>query len=103
LDSAPGCPIAGADAERPFSASTAAQRSGAAAPAACPGVACTGRKYEGKNCRAIAGGLFGKEDVPERAWKTDDLRNRTIRLVQRGLALMRGGNRELLRAKRKNK
>ena len=27
----------------------------------------------------------------------------TIRLAQRGLALMRGGNRELLRPKRKNK
>jgi hypothetical protein len=58
---------------------------------------------EGKNYRAIAEGLFGKERVPEHAWKTDDLRNRTIRLVQRGLALMRGGYRELLRSKRKNK
>lgn len=60
-------------------------------------------RNEGKNDRAIAEGLFGKERVPERARKMDDLRNRTIRLVQRGLALMRGGNRELLRAKRKNK
>jgi hypothetical protein len=58
---------------------------------------------EGKNYRAIAEGLFGKERVPQHAWKTDDLRNRTIRLVQRGLALMRGGYRELLRPKRKDK
>ncbi len=41
--------------------------------------------------------------IPERAWKTHDLRNRTIRLVQSGLALMRGGYRELLRYRRKQK
>lgn len=58
---------------------------------------------EGENYRAIAEGLFGKERVPEHAWKTDDLRSHTIRLVQRGLALMRGGYRELLRPKRKDK
>jgi hypothetical protein len=57
----------------------------------------------GKTYRAIAEGLFGKRRIPERAWKTHDLRNRTIRLVQRGLALMRGGYRELLRPKRKDK
>ncbi|MEH2626325.1 hypothetical protein V1292_004380 [Bradyrhizobium sp. AZCC 1719] len=60
-------------------------------------------RNEGKNYRAIAEGLFGKKRIPERAWKTHDLRNRTIRLVQRGLALMRGGYRELLRARRKDK
>ena len=54
---------------------------------------------EDRNYRAIAEGLFGKDRIPERAWKTHDLRNRTIRLVQRGLALMRGGYRELLRPK----
>jgi len=52
---------------------------------------------EGNTYRAIAEGLFGAKDIPERAWKTHDLRNRTIRLVQTGLALMRGGYRELLR------
>lgn len=55
----------------------------------------------GLSYRAIAEGLFGKKLIPERAWKTHDLRNRTIRLVQRGLALMRGGYRQLLRPHRK--
>jgi len=48
-----------------------------------------------KNCSA--------RHIPERAWKTHDLRNRTIRLVQTGLALMRGGYRELLRPSRRKK
>jgi hypothetical protein len=56
---------------------------------------------EDRNYRAIAEGLFGKNRIPERGWKTHDLRKRTIRLVQRGLALMRGGYRELLRPRRK--
>ncbi len=60
-------------------------------------------RNEGKTYRAIAEGLFGNKRIPERAWKTHDLRNRTIRLVQRGLALMRGGYRELLRPRRKDK
>jgi hypothetical protein len=53
--------------------------------------------------RAIAEVLFGKKHIPDRAWKTHDLRNRTIRLVQSGLALMRGGYRELLRPRRRDK
>lgn len=57
----------------------------------------------GSTYRAIAELLFGKKSVPDRAWKTHDLRNRTIRLVQSGLALMRGRYRELLRPKRKDK
>ena len=60
-------------------------------------------RNEDKSYRAIAEGLFGKKRIPERAWKTHDLRNRTIRLVQRGLALMRGGYREILRPRRKDK
>ena len=60
-------------------------------------------RNESKSYRVIAEGLFGKKRIPERAWKTHDLRNRTIRLVQRGLALMRGGYRELLRPRRKEK
>ena len=60
-------------------------------------------RNEGKTYREIAEGLFGKKRIPERAWKTHDLRNRTIRLVKRGLALMRGGYRELLRPRRKDK
>jgi len=58
---------------------------------------------KGHTYRAIAEELFGAKDVPERAWKTHDLRNRTIRLVQTGLALMRGGYRELLRPGRRKK
>ncbi|MHB0773392.1 DUF2285 domain-containing protein [Bradyrhizobium sp. 1.29L] len=54
----------------------------------------------GNTDRAIAELLFGKKRIPDRAWKTHDLRSRTIRLVQTGLALIRGGHRELLRPKR---
>jgi Uncharacterized conserved protein (DUF2285)/Family of unknown function (DUF6499) len=54
-------------------------------------------RIEGNSYRTIAEGLFGANRIPERSWKTDDLRNRTIRLVQTGLSLMRGGYRALLR------
>ena len=56
---------------------------------------------EGNTYREIAAGLFGKHRIPDRAWKTHDLRGRTIRLVQAGLSLMRGGYRGLLRHKSK--
>jgi hypothetical protein len=56
---------------------------------------------EGHSYRDIAEGLFGKHQIPDRGWKTHDLRNRTIRLVQGGLALVRGGYRTLLRPKRR--
>ncbi|WP_407179719.1 DUF2285 domain-containing protein [Bradyrhizobium sp. STM 3562] len=52
---------------------------------------------DGASYRVIAEVLFGRKRIPERAWKTDDLRSRTIRLVQAGLTLMRGGYRALLR------
>ncbi|WP_265441227.1 DUF2285 domain-containing protein [Bradyrhizobium sp. SEMIA] len=55
----------------------------------------------GASYRVIAETLFGKKRVPDRAWKTHDLRNRTIRLLQSGLALMRGGYRKLLRPGRR--
>ncbi|WP_415026661.1 DUF2285 domain-containing protein [Bradyrhizobium sp.] len=55
----------------------------------------------GGSYRIIAEALFGKRRIPDRAWKTHDLRNRTIRLVQSGLALMRGGYRKLLRPERR--
>jgi len=45
----------------------------------------------------IAEVLFGRKRIPESAWKTHELRSRTIRLVQAGIALMRGGYRALLR------
>jgi hypothetical protein len=56
----------------------------------------------GGSYRVIAEALFGKKQIPDRAWKTHDLRNRTIRLVQGGLALMRGGYRKLLRSGRRD-
>ena len=58
---------------------------------------------EGNSYREIAEGLFGTRHIPERAWKSDDLRNRTIRLVKTGLALMRGGYRALLRQARRKR
>jgi hypothetical protein len=60
-------------------------------------------RIEGNSYRAIAEGLFGTTHIPERAWKTHDLRNRTIRLVQSGFALMRGGYRTLLRHARRGR
>ena len=57
----------------------------------------------GRTYREIASVLFGAKRIPERAWKTHDLRNRTIRLVQSGIALMRGGYRQLLRPSRRKK
>ena len=58
-------------------------------------------RIDGATYRTIAEGLFGAKSIPERAWKTHDLRNRTIRLVKTGLALMHGGYRELLRLARR--
>lgn len=57
----------------------------------------------GSTYRAIAEVLFGKTRVPDCGWKTHDLRNRTIRLVQTGVALVRGGYRRLLRSGRREK
>ncbi|MFB9264936.1 DUF2285 domain-containing protein [Bradyrhizobium erythrophlei] len=58
---------------------------------------------EGNSYRQIAQGLFGTLRIPDRGWKTHDLRSRTIRLVKMGLRLMRGGYRALLRHKGKDK
>jgi type VI secretion system activator RovC-like protein len=46
--------------------------------------------------REIAAALFGAARVPERGWKTHDLRDRTARLVRLGVAIMQGGYRRLL-------
>lgn len=55
-------------------------------------------RAEGASYREIASALFGPENVPAgRAWKTHDLRSRTLRLVSDATALMRGGYRKLLR------
>ncbi|MDE2365006.1 MAG: DUF2285 domain-containing protein [Hyphomicrobiales bacterium] len=53
-------------------------------------------REDGATYRDIAGVLFGAARIPERAWKTHDLRGRTIRLVASGYDLMRGGYRKLL-------
>jgi len=52
---------------------------------------------DGATYRAIAAALFGLDRVPTRGWKTHDLRNRTIRLVQSGEEMMRDGYFDLLR------
>jgi hypothetical protein len=52
---------------------------------------------DGSTYRDIAEVLFDASRISERDWRTHDLRNRTIRLVQTGLALIRGGYRALLR------
>lgn len=54
-------------------------------------------RLDGSSYREIAEVLFGSGRIPEHGWRTHDLRNRTIRLVQSGFALMRGGYRALLR------
>ncbi|WP_245509660.1 DUF2285 domain-containing protein [Bradyrhizobium vignae] len=56
----------------------------------------------GGSYRVFAEVLFGKKRIPDRAWKTYDLRNRTIRLMQGGITLMRGSYRKLLRPGRKD-
>lgn len=55
-------------------------------------------RADGATYRTIAVALFGERRIPERAWKTHDLRGRTIRLVASGYDLMRGGYRKLLAA-----
>jgi hypothetical protein len=48
--------------------------------------------------RELAEGLFERPRISAGAsWKTDELRDRTIRLVRAGLDLMRGGYLALLR------
>ncbi len=51
---------------------------------------------DGASYRTIATAIFGADRAPTRGWKTHDLRNRTIRLVQSGQALMHGGYFDLL-------
>jgi len=47
--------------------------------------------------REIAEVLFGDRRIEREIWKTSSLRDRTIRLVRGGVALMRAGYRRLLR------
>lgn len=46
--------------------------------------------------REIAATLFDAARLPERGWKTHDLRDRTVRLIRLGIAMMQGGYRRLL-------
>lgn len=46
--------------------------------------------------REIAAALFGTARLPKRAWKTHDLRDRTVRLTRLGFATMQGDYRRLL-------
>jgi hypothetical protein len=54
-------------------------------------------RLEGHSYREIAEGLFGRQRIQGRSWKSHDLRSLTVRLVRDGIALMRGGYRALLR------
>ncbi|WP_245331653.1 DUF2285 domain-containing protein [Bradyrhizobium sp. NAS80.1] len=63
----------------------------------CAALRAVAAYFAGATYRSIAAALFGGKRIPDRAWKTHDLRSRTIRLVQGGLAFVRGGYRKLLR------
>jgi hypothetical protein len=55
-------------------------------------------RLAGESYRVIAQSLFGRTRIPAgAAWKTHELRDRTIRLARVGLKLMRGGYLDLLR------
>ena len=54
-------------------------------------------KLDDASYREISEVLFGTSAIPQRAWKTHDLRDRTIRLVRYGVSLMSGGYKHLLR------
>jgi hypothetical protein len=59
-------------------------------------------RLAGETYRGIARALFGAPRVPAGpAWKTHDLRDRTIRLVRTGVDLMQGGYLDLLRHQRR--
>jgi hypothetical protein len=53
-------------------------------------------RLEKASYRDIAEALFGTGRMPESGWKTYDLRDRTVRLVRLGHAMMQGGYRRLL-------
>jgi hypothetical protein len=55
-------------------------------------------RLAGESYRVIAQSLFGRTRIPTgAAWKTHELRDRTIRLARAGLKLMRGGYLDLVR------
>jgi len=82
---------------RPSSVHSASRASAPASPALHFDHPRLDAWLQGHSYRQIAEGLFGKEQVMGRSWRAHDLRSRIIRLVQNGLAMMRGGYRALLR------
>jgi len=55
-------------------------------------------RLAGESYRVIGQALFGRTRIPAGpGWKTHELRDQTIRLVRAGVALMRGGYRDLVR------
>lgn len=68
----------------------------------CTALRAVAAHFAGATYRTIAEALFGERRIPDRAWKTHDLRSRTIRLVQSGLAFVRGGYHKLLRPERRD-
>ncbi|QIG99672.2 DUF2285 domain-containing protein [Bradyrhizobium sp. 6(2017)] len=68
----------------------------------CAALRAVAAYFDGATYRSIAEALFGEKRIPDRAWKTHDLRSRIIRLVQSGLAFVRGGYRRLLRPERRD-
>ncbi|UPT91973.1 DUF2285 domain-containing protein [Bradyrhizobium barranii subsp. apii] len=68
----------------------------------CAALRAAAAYLAGATYRSIAEALFGKARISDRAWKTHDLRSRTRRLVQSGLAFVRGGYRKLLRPRRRD-
>jgi hypothetical protein len=67
----------------------------------CAALRAVAAYLAGATYRSIAEALFGDARISDRGWKTHDLRSRTRRLVQIGLAFVRGGYRKLLRPRRK--
>ena len=53
-------------------------------------------RLENASYRDIAEALFSISRIPERGWKTHDIRDRTVRLARLGYSLMQGGYRRLL-------
>lgn len=53
--------------------------------------------FDAASYREIAEALFGAHRLERDSWKTSSLRDRTIRLVKGGIALMQQGYRKLLR------
>jgi Uncharacterized conserved protein (DUF2285) len=58
-------------------------------------------RSDGATYREIAEVILPAQRIPEREWGTHEVRDRIIRLVKNGFALVQGGYRALLRPPRK--